>query len=106
MVDWADAPEDFDPFPAEALFEAVPFPVFFEEVFECFPDRPLACFLPERAFLDALRFPDFFFPDFRFADFLPFFFELFIQLDLELNEGLPFVFGSMVEGLYSSFNRR
>jgi hypothetical protein len=102
----AEARDDFDPFPAEALVEAVFFPVFFEALPERFPDRPLASFLPERLFFDAIRVRDFFFPDFRSADFLPFFFELFVQLDPEPNEGLPFVFGSMVEGLYSSFNRR
>ena len=74
--------EDFDPFGAEVLAEVFFFPVFFEASL------------------------DFFFPDFLCADFLPFFFELFSPLDPAPNEGLPFTFGSMVEGLYSSFNRR
>jgi len=119
----ADALEDFDLFAAEALAKVDLFTGCFFEVFLAslpdrplasladrplanLPDRPLANFLLERVFLDALRAPDLFFAYFPRFDFLPFaLFELFSQ-PCELKEGLPFVFGSMVEGLYSSFNRR
>ncbi|MGO9375914.1 MAG: hypothetical protein ACLQBD_28010 [Syntrophobacteraceae bacterium] len=111
----ADALEDFDLFAAEALAKVDLFTGCFFEVFRAsladrplanLPDRPLANFLLERVFLDALRAPDLFFAYFLRFDFLPFaLFELFSQPD-EPKEGLPFVFGSMVEGLYSSFNSR
>jgi hypothetical protein len=111
----ADALEDFDLFAAEALAKVDLFTGCFFEVFRAslpdrplanLPDRPLANFLLERVFLDALRVRDLFFAYFPRFDFLPFaLFELFSQ-PCELKEGLPFVFGSMVEGLYSSFNSR
>ena len=104
----ADALEDFGLFAAEVLAGAVLFTGCFFEVFlASLPDRPLASFFPNAPFWMPRRDPDFFFAYFPCFDFLPFaLFELFIQPGSELKEGLPFVFGSMVEGLYSSFNRR
>jgi hypothetical protein len=109
----AEAREDFDPLWFEALARDVFLPVcFLEALRETLPERCFAYFLPElffAYFLPERRFADrdFFFADFPYRDFLPFpLLELFSQPLSEPNEGLPLVFGSIVEGLYSSLSRR
>lgn len=76
-----------------------------DELLTILPDRLFEATLLFLPFFDAAAYllPFFFDEIFDPDDFL-LFFELFIQLGSELKEGLlPFVFGWMEDGLYSSF---